>query len=722
MKPLATLMLAVALGASASCSGSDAPGPGEFPFDNTGGKTDVFGRALIGPARPYEPDDTLPAVEERLQTDMVFRRQVAWEIIARTIDPVPLLGLAERAEGEEDLELPGGEVPEVARFQTWYGVDDFKRMFQHLYENEDRASRLRRDPFSDEQIDEAIEFNDTALDRSSRWPLERFIQYVDRLGVCPEGTPSDECARMLQSNFSGAAGGNIRITYSPGTIRHLLENYGSILDCMERLGGLGFEATPEEEANFTFCYHEEMPADAVLIKAQWVRADFGRDIPVYDTDADTLGALLGPTASGTWPEEGNRRADPTNEEIITIKLRNGNTFRLVGLHIMTKELRHWTWITMWWHPEPDTDFGEDRPQAITDIGGAIWGNYKMCVVMDYEEGDADPGDNLDAFPSLAAAIRALPDDMGATWCSNGYVEEGRGNARTNCIGCHQHGASTHGPDLDGDGTPDALVLEQVIDDETHFPQNGREQVREIFPSDYLWSAARVDNLFQIIRSEVERTDIGDGREIDMRVENVLGLTGDAGMGATYFADNCARCHGADGTGDFGPNLYDRVPMRDDETLVRRILLGIGPMPAWDGVFDDQGVADIRRFLRDTFDGPEPPDERSYMAMGLPMAIPDNDETGISATLSVPDSFVPSRVRVEAGITHTYRGDLTVVLSHGGTDVTLHDGEGGSMENLTIAVDVAELVGVDAQGTWTLTVTDGATADTGTLDTFAVILE
>ena len=720
MNRTATLMLAAAL-ASASCGdGSGAPGPGEFPFDNTGGKTDVFGRALIGPAQPYEADDTLPAVEERLQTDMVFRRQVAWEIIARTIDPVPLLGLAERAEGSEDLTLDG-DIPEVSRWQTWYGVDDFKRMFQHLYENEDRASRLRREPFDDEEIDAAIDFNNTAIDRSSRWPLERFIQYVERLGVCPEGTPSDECARMLQSNFSGASGGNIRITYSPATIRHLLENYGAILDCMERLGGLSFEASPEEEANFSFCYHEEMPADAVLIKAQWVRADFGRDIPVYDTDADTLGALLAPTASGTWPEDGNRRADPTDEEIITIKLRNGNTFRLVGFHIMTKELRHWTWITMWWHPEPDTDFGADRPQTITDIGGEIWGNYKMCVVMDYEERDDDPGDNFDAHPTLAAALRA--SNVGdSTWCSNGYVEEGRGNARTNCIGCHQHGASTVGADLDGDGTPDPFNLEQVIDDQTFYPENGRMRIRDVFPSDYLWSASRVDNLFQIIRSEVDRTDIGDGRAIDMRVENVLGLGGDAATGEALFAENCARCHGADGTGDFGPNLYDRVPMRDDETLVRRILLGIGPMPAWDSVFDDQQVADLRTFLRDTFDGPTPPDERSYSATGLPTAIPDNDEAGIEATIDVPDSFVPTRVRVEAGITHTYRGDLTVVVSHGGVDVTLHEGEGGSMENLTIATDVAELTGVDAQGSWTLRVSDGAVADTGTLDTFSIILE
>lgn len=32
------------------------------------------------------------------------------------------------------------------------------------------------------------------------------------------------------------------------------------------------------------------------------------------------------------------------------------------------------------------------------------------------------------------------------------------------------------------------------------------------------------------------------------------LTGDATAGAQTFADNCAVCHGADGTGDIGPNI------------------------------------------------------------------------------------------------------------------------------------------------------------------------
>ena len=583
------------------CTDGAAPTPPDFPLDGEGGKTDIFGRALAGVAAPYNADETMVDREGDLQTNIAQRRAEGWAILQRALDPVPLLGLAERVEDAEDLMLPEGEVPTVPRFQTWYGVDDFKRMFQGLYETQNRPDRIRREAFSEEDLDEAEVANANAVDRSSRWPLERFLRYVNQLGVCEEGLPEDECARRLQSNFSGSAAGNVRITYAPATIRHLLENYGSILDCMEELDSADLAAAPVDQANFTFCYEREMPVDAVLVKAQWVRV-LGRGMPVYDTDAESLGEILSESNSGTWPEDGHRSAEPSDDDIVTIRLRSGATYRLAGLHVMTKELRHWTWVTMWWSDTPNTDFGEDRPESFGDLD-PVWSNYKMCVVVDYDEGDVDPADSLRDYPSLAAAMGAMPAG-GASWCSNPYVEEGRGNARTNCIGCHQHGGATVSTDLDGDDIPDALSLEQVIDDEEVYPLNGRTRQRDVFPSDYLWSSSRVDNLFQVIRSEVSRQDVTDGREIDSRVDRVLELVGDAEAGETTFADNCARCHGADGTGDFGPNLYDRVPMRDQDTLARRILLGIGPMPAWDDTFSDQEIADLMAFLRATFDAPE----------------------------------------------------------------------------------------------------------------------
>ena len=107
-----------------------------------------------------------------------------------------------------------------------------------------------------------------------------------------------------------------------------------------------------------------------------------------------------------------------------------------ALHIMTKELDHWMWITLWWSPQPDADFGADRPATLAP---GPWRNYKMCVRHRTSR----------AMPIRAAAsrharrcARGVNGGVGApTWCSNPYLELGAGNAATNCIGCHQHGGT-----------------------------------------------------------------------------------------------------------------------------------------------------------------------------------------------------------------------------------------------------------------------------------------
>ncbi len=594
---LPALLLVTLIACTDGGSSAGPSSPHDFPVGE-GGKEDVFGRALAGVAAPYEADFGMRDQEARIQSEMAFRRQIAWEIVGRSLDPVPLLGLA-GLEGET-VTLPDGEVPQVPRFQTWYGVDDFKRMFQYLYESLGEEGRAARAPFDDAALAEIFEWNAAAIERSSRWPLERFIDYVNRLGVCPEGVEGDACARMLQSNFSGASFGNVRITYSPATIMHLLRSYPRILECMDQLETLSLDAEPSPD-NFTFCFEQEFPADAALIKAQWVRADFGMQVPTFDTGADTIARHLSPENAADWGM-GERMSDPPPEDIYTIRLRNGNTFRLAGVHIMTKELRHWTWVTMWWSDQPDTDYGADRPDFIRERLDPVFSNYKMCIVADYEEGDTDPGQAFEGQPTLAAALRAAAG--GPSWCSNPYIEHGRGNARSNCIGCHQHAGSEVFKDLDGDGALDPFDLEAVIGDEAQFPDTGRRQIRQVFPSDYSWAFNRVDDLSQVIRSEVDHFDFVDRDGVPARARRVLGLTGDPTAGAAIFADNCTRCHGVEGRGSaIAPNLYERVPMRDDLSIAITVIGGRSPMPAWGETFDDQTLANVIRFLRNNFDAP-----------------------------------------------------------------------------------------------------------------------
>ena len=161
-------------------------------------KTDLFGRSLAGPAADYSPDDNLRNLEPVFKFDMRARREMAWAVAARVLDPVPLVGL-ERVDTDQPIKLDGG-IPTVPRWQTWYGVDDFRRMFRKLYSSIGSERRAIQDTFSDGEVEAAVAWNAVAADRSERWPLERYIQHVNRLGVCPQGM-DDACARSLQSKF-----------------------------------------------------------------------------------------------------------------------------------------------------------------------------------------------------------------------------------------------------------------------------------------------------------------------------------------------------------------------------------------------------------------------------------------------------------------------------------------------------------------------------------------
>jgi len=117
-----------------------------------------------------------------------------------------------------------------------------------------------------------------------------------------------------------------------------------------------------------------------------------------------------------------------------------------------------------------------------------------------------------------------------------------------------------------------------------------------------------------------------------------------------------------------------------------------------------------------------------------LAIPDNNPTGVSDVISVDldpaDETTVSEVAVLIDITHTYQGDLIVTLtSPDGTSVPLHNRSGGSTDNiygwypddLDPAGDLGLFAGLATDGDWTLTVSDNAGIDTGTLNEWCLLL-
>ena len=106
----------------------------------------------------------------------------------------------------------------------------------------------------------------------------------------------------------------------------------------------------------------------------------------------------------------------------------------------------------------------------------------------------------------------------------------------------------------------------------------------------------------------------------------------------------------------------------------------------------------------------------------PVEIPDNDATGITSTITVADSVTVFDSNTLVDITHTYIGDLLVTLtSPAGTVATLHNRQGGGDDNLNQTFNSAAFNGEVATGDWTLTVSDNAGIDTGTLNSWTLNL-
>jgi subtilisin-like proprotein convertase family protein len=114
--------------------------------------------------------------------------------------------------------------------------------------------------------------------------------------------------------------------------------------------------------------------------------------------------------------------------------------------------------------------------------------------------------------------------------------------------------------------------------------------------------------------------------------------------------------------------------------------------------------------------------RTYRSATADIEIPDNDPTGVSATIDVPESITIRSLQVGVDIQHPYRGDLVVTVEHGGRTVTLHDRAGGSADDLIQQFVVSEFAGMDARGRWTLTVSDRASADVGRLRGFTITVQ
>jgi hypothetical protein len=479
-------------------------------------------RQIVGMADPYPADAGLRAQDEALRGSMSARRALAWSVVHKFVDPVALnaaeIDLLEQEQPDAPATLP--------RFLTWYQKDEFRRMFKQLYQSHGKDNRIAKEPLS-----EALLVGDAAA--GQKGIFEWNANYLAEKGL-PEELYTNRIAQLeTEADLHGLAGAEA-IAYSPALLMHFYQSYADVLRCLSpvkagssasMLDLVALDDPPPADDNFTLCFARELPADAAIAKAFWSNDVAHPTMPTFDTSAAALAARLA-SGDGSWGVTGDGKANPDQDEIVSLRLADDTTYRLGGLHIVTKELRHWLWITLWYSPEPDGDFGADRPDSLGEMDPA-WRNYKMCVVTAFEEGDADPRGGYPTAADLAAArqqaglaegdpptpelarmenLVSLGDALaatyrglgGPTWCSNPYLEEGAFNARSNCIGCHQHA-----------GTP--IDAASVLSDATQYPHHGTTLVRKNHPSDYIWAFDKEARLGRIIQAEAKTLDQKDAK-------------------------------------------------------------------------------------------------------------------------------------------------------------------------------------------------------------------
>jgi hypothetical protein len=249
-----------------------------------------------------------------------------------------------------------------------------------------------------------------------------------------------------------------------------------------------FNQAEGEDRMFGTCFSAPFPKNAVAIKATFNHVNDG--VSDFDTSAAGMKSMLQreglfknewlPAGADPNTGSGGSLIQVNNEEMLkklySVRYRmqdqDKGTYVLTGLHVITKEIPEWVWISLWWSTTPNKDFGSDRPAHFMRSVGEPWQNYKMCVSTTFAEQDPVILNGALASPRLNEWQQALHASLGAdqtSWCSNPFIEHMPQGGQSNCIGCHQHG----GPE----GVPVHNLSEQP----------DKAKIRTTYPGDFMTS-------------------------------------------------------------------------------------------------------------------------------------------------------------------------------------------------------------------------------------------
>jgi thiosulfate dehydrogenase len=132
------------------------------------------------------------------------------------------------------------------------------------------------------------------------------------------------------------------------------------------------------------------------------------------------------------------------------------------------------------------------------------------------------------------------------------------------------------------------------------------------------------------------------------------LFGDAGTGHKLFTDNCARCHGNDGTGSTRPALWARVlqhrrvdgSRRTSASFIRHNMPFDKP-----GLLTDQQSYDIAAYITSMPRPDQPGKETDWPTGGAPTDVPYDTRATKPSTRPVPAGEPGQRRRREPALRH-----------------------------------------------------------------------
>jgi len=461
------------------------------------------GRLLIGRGKDYVPSTVeLQALFNELEGSMKKRRDFAWKVVEQVLQPVKIKLL----DGVTEVEVP--------LWQTWYegrpALDETGVPVPGTFNELDPLFKLyfkKLKPVlaANPNAEVGPVIKDTMKDFATK----------DLSSSLTNAQLSNVLHQHVASGMFGKLLGQGTTVFSPSFIEHILGESRGIDRCKFDVSAAN--DPPPSPTEFSPCM-KEFPRSAVLIKTSWKRLAGlqATGIPVHDTSAAGVKALI---EEGTWPGPSHPAkqpalANPDRSQIYTNITQEGQEWALVGVHFVTKDVREWVWVSLWWDPDATKDFGADRPAQSNVLNSGVWKNYKMCVVSSFNERDGAPwshytgnqqglGASIKAihdaivaqisngampaagqptqFPMLPNALGpwAAPHNAPTTWCSNPNVETHPANGRTSCIGCHQIAFTKNEARNER-----AQFFQAMFGD---YPQFGRSRARNNFPAEFSWS-------------------------------------------------------------------------------------------------------------------------------------------------------------------------------------------------------------------------------------------